>query len=466
MQTIHERPGLPGLHPQVRSRLVDLRFDSPEPTDRLRVHILEAFPDGTPSSEYPTRYPLILLLHGFPELAYSWRKVLQPLANEGYHVVAPDQRFYGKSVSEMTDKVTGQVTLKTDRISYQDSLRPFHILNMVDDVTALVKKLGHSSVHTVVGHDFGSMLAGYCVLAKPSLFRSVIFVSMPFMGANPPGGGSHQRATADPTQPRSLASVTQSIQPLLARLPEPRTHYSAYFSTPTANHDLLALGPRLPEFLKGYYYIKSASWPMNKPYRLACADHPHASTQALVDDLAKLPHYYVMPVHATMPDVVRQSAGVVPDLRWLTAEELAVYACEFERTGFQGGLNGYRSALCPPPFELESRLQAYAKGSIEMPAAFIGGAKDWGVFQTPGADSRSKELCTYGPDGRLPEENFVLIEGAGHWVQQEQPEDFVSTVKRFLQGWNLVSSPSHALKTNNFFMSNALCSNLRPTTWT
>ena len=67
----------------VRSRFVD-------GINGLRMHVLEAgYEDGT--------RPGILLLHGFPELAYSWRKVMLPLANAGFHVVAPDQRGYGRT---------------------------------------------------------------------------------------------------------------------------------------------------------------------------------------------------------------------------------------------------------------------------------------------------------------------------------------------------------------------------------
>ena len=55
----------------------------------LNMHVLEA-------GEADGR-PLILLLHGFPELAFSWRKIMGPLANAGFHVVAPDQRGYGRT---------------------------------------------------------------------------------------------------------------------------------------------------------------------------------------------------------------------------------------------------------------------------------------------------------------------------------------------------------------------------------
>src|SRR5438477_4639027 len=56
----------------------------------LTMHVLEA------GHEEPGR-PCILLLHGFPELAYSWRKVMLPLAAAGFHVIAPDQRGYGRT---------------------------------------------------------------------------------------------------------------------------------------------------------------------------------------------------------------------------------------------------------------------------------------------------------------------------------------------------------------------------------
>ena len=72
-------PALP-LPPGMRSRYVD-------GVNGLRLHLLEA---GEPGR------PCLLLLHGFPELAYSWRKLMPPLAAAGYHVLAPDQRGYGR----------------------------------------------------------------------------------------------------------------------------------------------------------------------------------------------------------------------------------------------------------------------------------------------------------------------------------------------------------------------------------
>src|SRR5450432_2613674 len=90
----------------------------------MTVHILEA------GYQTPGR-PAVLLLHGFPELAYSWRKVMPPLAAAGYHVIAPDQRGYGRT--------TGWDD------SYDADPDAFRILNMVRDATGLVFALGYRS---------------------------------------------------------------------------------------------------------------------------------------------------------------------------------------------------------------------------------------------------------------------------------------------------------------------------------
>src|SRR4051794_23125531 len=128
----------------VRSRFVD-------GINGLRMHVLEA--------GYGAKgRPLVLLLHGFPELAYSWRKVMPALAEAGCHVVAPDQRGYGRT--------TGWDP------RYDGDLGSFRILNIVRDAIGLIMALGHRSVAAVVGHDFGSPVAAYCALVRPDVFSS------------------------------------------------------------------------------------------------------------------------------------------------------------------------------------------------------------------------------------------------------------------------------------------------------
>src|SRR5262249_44736172 len=127
----------------------------------MTVHILEA------GFETMGR-PAVLLLHGFPELAYSWRKVMLPLAAAGYHVIAPDQRGYGRT--------TGWDD------SFDADPDQFRILNMVRDALGLVYALGYRQVAAVVGHDAGSPVASWSTLVRPDVFRSLVMMSSPFAG--------------------------------------------------------------------------------------------------------------------------------------------------------------------------------------------------------------------------------------------------------------------------------------------
>ena len=127
----------------------------------LNMHVLEA------GFEQKGR-PCILLLHGFPELAYSWRKVMPQLADAGYHVIAPDQRGYGRTTGWNAD--------------YDGDLKPFGSLNLVRDIVGLLSALGYRSVDAVFGHDAGSLVAAWCALIRPDIFQSVAMMSAPFSG--------------------------------------------------------------------------------------------------------------------------------------------------------------------------------------------------------------------------------------------------------------------------------------------
>jgi pimeloyl-ACP methyl ester carboxylesterase len=112
-------------------------------------------------------------------------------------------------------------------------------------------------------------------------------------------------------------------------------------------------------------------------------------------------------VAAAMP-----SPAEIAACRWLTEDELGVYAEEFGRTGFQGGLNWYR---CATGAVSAADLELFAGRTIDVPSCFIAGAADWGVYQKPGDLERMQSVaCTQF-------RGVSLVEGAGHWVQQEQP---------------------------------------------
>src|ERR1700712_3727546 len=129
----------------IRSRYVD-------DINGLRMHVLEA------GFETKGR-PCILLLHGFPELAFSWRKVMPALSSAGYHVIAPDQRGYGRTTGWSAD--------------YDSDLNPFRLTNLVRDALGLVSAFGYTHVDAVFGHDFGSSVGAWCALIRPDVVRSV-----------------------------------------------------------------------------------------------------------------------------------------------------------------------------------------------------------------------------------------------------------------------------------------------------
>src|SRR6202790_4673686 len=147
-------PAIP-LPSSIRSRFVD-------DINGLSMHVLEA------GFENKGR-PCVLLLHGFPELAYSWRKVMPVLADAGYHVIAPDQRGYGRTTG-WAGRYDGD----------PPSFRPPHLVRAA---LGLVSAFGYRSVASVLGHDFGSSVAPWCALIRPDVFRSVVLMSAPFAGA-------------------------------------------------------------------------------------------------------------------------------------------------------------------------------------------------------------------------------------------------------------------------------------------
>ncbi len=354
----------------------------------LRIHVLEAGGDEADR-------PCVLLLHGFPELAYSWRKVMLPLAEAGFHVVAPDLRGYGRTTGWDSGEDHG--------------LASFRLLNAVRDALGLVFALGHRTVAAVVGHDFGSPVAAWCALVRPDVFRSVALMSAPFAG--PPAlPFDTLRASAPPPAP--------DIHAALAKLERPRKHYQWYYSTPPANADMWQCKQGVHAFLRAYYHHKSADWAGNRPFRLE---------GWTAGELAKMPTYYIMDLHETMAETVAHEMPTPAEIaacRWLTEADLRVYSGEYGRIGFQGGLQWYRRGTGGLD---QAELQTFAGRRIDVPAMFVAGSSDWGVYQVPGAVERMQaSACTQM-------RGCHLIDGAGHWVQQEQPEVVQSLLLAFLR---------------------------------
>jgi pimeloyl-ACP methyl ester carboxylesterase len=347
----------------IRSRIIDNN-------NGVKMHILESgFQDRC--------RPCVVLLHGFPELGYTWRNQLLPLAQAGFHVIAPDLRGYGRSV-------------KTP-VTYDDDILQYSRRNLVSDVVGLVCALSCAKVAGVIGHDWGSPVAAWCALIRPDVFQSVVLVSTPF------------------GRPRKAVAGTD-IDGDLAALPRPRKHYSSYWATRGANEDMWHAPQGVHDLLRALYYFKSADWKGNKPF-------PLKSWTAT--ELAKMPEYYVMDLVKTTAQTmaaVMPSNAQIAACKWMSEKDLQVYSSEYLRTGFQGGLNYYRGDLT-----------AFAGRTIDVPACYIAGASEWGVYQTPGAF----EAMQHGACTRLM--GVHLVKGAGHSVVEEQAEQVNVLLVDFLR---------------------------------
>ncbi|HET6949222.1 MAG TPA: alpha/beta hydrolase [Acidimicrobiales bacterium] len=293
----------------------------------------------------------VVLAHGFPELAYSWRHQIPALAAAGCRVLAPDQRGYGRS-------------------SRPAALEDYDILRLTGDLVGLLDDIGEERA-VFVGHDWGAMLVWHLALLAPERVAGVVGMSVPFLPRGP----------IPPTQ-------------LMRQVVGDSFLYILYFQEPgVADADLgRDAAETMTRMLAGL--------------RVEAGDSP-VPPDALAGDgrgfVERLPEAEGLP-------------------GWLGQDELDHYIDEFRRTGFTGGLNWYRNM--DRNWELTPQL---AGAKVAEPALFVGGSSDPVLLMTPPAVM----------DGWLDDpRGTVLVDGAGHWVQQEKPAevnaaliDFVDAVR-------------------------------------
>ena len=319
------------------------------------------------------------------------------LAAAGYHVIAPDQRGYGRTTGWDAD--------------YDGDLASFRLLNLVRDALGLVSAFGYRAVDAVVGHDFGSGVAAWCALLRPDVFRSVALMSAPFAGPPPLPFN-----TADaPARPKREDPVYRE----LAALPRPRKYYQLYYSTREANADMHRAPQGVHDFLRAYYHHKSADWKANKPHRL---------TGWTASELAKMPTYYVM-------DFAQQhgrdrgggnafSGNRSPPTGGCPTASFPSTAPNMNAPDSRAACNGIAAA---PRLRSSPELQTWSGRSIDVPSCFISGKQDWGTYQRPGVyEAMQQSACT-----RML--GCHLVDGAGHWVQQEQPAEVSRLLLQFLK---------------------------------
>jgi len=357
------------LDKQIKSRVI-------KNINGLDIHFLE-------SGEKTSNSELIVLLHGFPELSYSWRKLIPILNINGYHVIAPDQRGFGKTLG-------GDSTYTSDLKSYNQK-------NLSDDIYYLIKKLGYDRVKCIIGHDSGSGIAGISALLRPGFYQSLIMMSAPYSGV----------LDISNLNKETYIPNTDVIDKDLALLPVPRKHYQSYYRTEEANSHIMNCKGGLKLFFRGYYHYKSADWGKNKPFELSGWN---------ASELSKMPSYYIMNKNQNMADTVTKNMPTQNEInkcKWLTNDEIDIYAKEYKRTTFQGGLNWYRASV---DYDNLLKLSVFQNKKIKIPSIFISGKNDWGIYQRPGSIKQMQ-------DTNVNFKGIELIDNAGHWVQQEKPKD-------------------------------------------
>ena len=311
-------------------------------TDRLTQQVLEAG-DG----------PLVLLLHGFPELSISWRAQVEALAAAGFHAVAPDMRGYGG----------------TDGPAEREA---YSILHLVGDMVDLVRALGEGRC-VVVGHDWGAAVAWHCALMRPDLFTAVAGLSVPFQPRRPKG---------PPTAAMAALSKRAGRGDLYISRFQPDDAHAAFDADPAAA-------------LRKMFHAYDGATP---PERQSTGFLPEGVglTESIVDD-------------PTLPP-------------WMGEAHFAEYVAAFAAGGFRGPVDWYRNLdanWADTAFLQDAR--------IRVPGAFVVGERD-PVRHYAGPHEAG--LKDWIPDLRMQ----AVIPGAGHWIQQERPDEVNAFLLDFLRG--------------------------------
>lgn len=289
--------------------------------------------------------PLVVLCHGWPELSYSWRHQIPPIAAAGFRVAAPDMRGFG-------------------RTSAPADIGAYSIFDNVGDMVALVDALGEKQA-VIIGHDWGAPVAWHAALFRPDIFTAVAGLSVP-----PP-----LRGRGRPLDTLRESGITN--------------FYWQYFQTPgiaeseferdvdLSMRTLLGRGFSDPASL----FVEDGKGFLGNP-----------------------------PVDRPLPD-------------WLGESDLAYFSEAYKRSGFRGGLNWYRNI--DRNWDLTGPWQG---AQIHQPSLFIAGSKDSVITGLIGA-KRVADMERVLPKLRRK----LIIDGAGHWIQQERADQVNAALIAFLK---------------------------------
>ena len=321
--------------------------------------------------------PVVLMIHGFPGLAYAWRHQMAPLAKAGFTAVALDMLGYGQSDRPL------------EQGPYEADAQQRHLVNVLDHVGA--------KQAIIIGQDFGAQYAWNLAVRARERVRAIIgmvpydtdLAGRALRGSRPDGDSAWARA--------AMASARAAPSARFAEMAKSHFVHVHYFQTVGPAERELGARPR--EFLKRLL------WALSAHGNLLNWDNFKSEGTGYLD---------VLPPAPDLP------------WSWLSEADLDAYERDFMRLGpekaFIGGLNSYRTADAN-----WRQVAAYADANVAQPALVLIGARD-PVLQL--IDPEWQTLIR----SRVPRlKDIVLIPGAGHHVQQERPEATTAAILRFIK---------------------------------
>ncbi len=293
--------------------------------------------------------PLVIMVHGWPELWYSWRHQIKPIVQAGYRVVAPDVRGYGGS-----DKPY--------------DVEAYDMVNMMADVIGIIDAFGEDTA-ILVGHDWGAPICWNTAALHPDRISAVAALSVPY---------------------RKRGKVS-GIE-LWRRIYADKFFYQLYFQTEGVAESELEADVRTS--LRKIYF-------------------------ALSGDAPVLDNWLQRPAGGTLLEALTNPQSFP---LWLTPEDLDYFTANFEASGFRGPINRYRN---------QERdfvdLPDMGVRPVAQPSCFIAGGKDIVRRFVPDHDLY-EDVAMNCTDLRFDR----IIDGAGHWVQQEAPREVNAALIEFL----------------------------------
>lgn len=314
--------------------------------------------------------PAVVLLHGFPELAFSWRHQIAPLAAAGYHVIVPDQRGYGL----------------TDRPS---KVEDYDMVHLTGDLVGLLDALGVEKA-VFAGHDWGGLVAWQMPLLHQSRVTGVIGVNTPFI--------PHEMLWLHPSLTKGLTAPDKPFvaNPAKDPIAQMREVY---------NPDMYVL-----MFEDGDLADRLMAHDVARVFRSNMRKGVITAAQ-----YAKLPP---QARHMTFLQALSQpEPKTLPGELILTPDELAFYAESFGRTGFTPGINWYRN------LSRNWRAGLNVDQTIKVPSLMIGAEDD--VVLSP--------AMMDGMDAHIADLEKHVVAGCGHWSQQEKPGEVTTLMVDWLK---------------------------------